>query len=237
MPFHKEEREQVRERLYTDRAVYRPGQTVYVGGLCYNERQAESHTVQGRKVVLELHDPNGKAVAEQKVESDAFGTFSGTFTLPTTGLSGRYFIRTEWGHTDFRVEEYKRPTFEVHLDEVGEHFVPGDTVSLTGMAMNYNGGSLAACTGVGHTFVVRALYRVVDGEKELPLDTVYTGEDGQFMLRVPVRETEESWGSWGLRQMVEVSVTSASGETQSAKIGFPLTRRDWNLRWRGHYRA
>ena len=48
MPFHKEEREQVRERLYTDRAVYRPGQTVYVGGLCYNERQAESHTVQGR---------------------------------------------------------------------------------------------------------------------------------------------------------------------------------------------
>ena len=233
MPFHKEEREQVRERLYTDRAVYRPGQTVYVGGLCYNERQAESHTVQGRKVVLELHDPNGKAVAEQKVESDAFGTFSGTFTLPTTGLSGRYFIRTEWGHTDFRVEEYKRPTFEVHLDEVGEHFVPGDTVSLTGMAMNYNGVPLRHARVSATSFVVRALYRVVDGEKELPLDTVYTGEDGQFMLRVPVRETEESWGSWGLRQMVEVSVTSASGETQSAKIGFPLTKEGLELALEG----
>ena len=104
MPFHKEEREQVRERLYTDRAVYRPGQTVYVGGLCYNERQAESHTVQGRKVVLELHDPNGKAVAEQKVESDAlryvFGHFHfandrtfralfHTYRMGTYGFQGR----------------------------------------------------------------------------------------------------------------------------------------------------
>lgn len=234
-PFRKEEREQVRERLYTDRAVYRPGQTVHVGGLCYNERHGESRAAQGRTVVMELHDPNGKAIAEQKVESDAFGTFSATFTLPSAGLSGHYFIRSEWGHADFQVEEYKRPTFEVLLDEVDEHFVPGDTVSLTGMATNYNGVPLRHARVSAASSVVRGFYRAVDGGKKLPVDTVYTGENGRFTLRVPVREPEASWGSWGLRQMVEVSVTSASGETQSAKTGFPLTKEGLELTLEGEF--
>ena len=69
-------------------------------------------------MVLALRDPNGKTVAEQTVESDEWGTFSATFALPVKGLSGRYAVRTGNNSVGFTVEEYKRPTFEVRLDEV-----------------------------------------------------------------------------------------------------------------------
>lgn len=88
MPFRKNSATYDRVRLYTDRAIYRPGQTVYAGGLCFDARLTEEWGVPKREVVLVLQDPNRKTVAEQTVKSDEYGTFSATFTLPPTALSG-----------------------------------------------------------------------------------------------------------------------------------------------------
>lgn len=233
VPFRKNSATYDRVRLYTDRAIYRPGQTVYAGGLCFDARLTEEWVVPEREMVLVLQDPNRKTVAEQTVKSDEYGTFSATFTLPPTALSGDYVLKAGTRSTILRVEEYKRPTFAVRLDELGGHFLPGDTAYLTGVAMNYNGTPLRNARVSATSSVVRALYRAVNGEKELPLDTVYTGEDGRFSLPVPVREVKGIQAGFGVRQMVEVSVMSASGETQTSKTSFPLTKEGLQLTLQG----
>lgn len=217
------------ERLYTDRAVYRPGQTVYIGGLCWDRKNDREQAAGGRKVVLALRDPNGKTVAEQTVESDEWGTFSATFALPVKGLSGRYAVRTGNNSVGFTVEEYKRPTFEVRLDEITARYQAGDTLCLAGTAMGYNGVPLRLARVTAVSVVGSWFYRVDRGGEEIPIDTVYTGEDGRFTLRVPVREAGRRGPRYGARQFVDVSVMGASGETQTAKTSFPLNEESLRL--------
>ena len=221
------------ERLYTDRAIYRPGQTVYVGGLCTDERRGEERAVAGRKVTLELYDPNGKTVAEQTVESDGMGTVSATFVLPSTGLSGGYVVRTKNSAVEFAVEEYKRPTFEVTLDEPADRYHSGDTLRLTGVAMNYNGVPLRGARVSAVSYVSQWFYRADTWVEPLRLDTVYTDGEGRFTVPVPVREADERVTWRGLRQVVDVSVLAASGETQSAHTSFPLSKERLELSLEG----
>lgn len=221
------------ERLYTDRAIYRPGQTVYVGGLCTDERRGEERAVAGRKVTLELYDPNGKTVAEQTVESDGMGTVSAMFVLPSKGLSGGYVVRTKNSAVEFAVEEYKRPTFEVTLDEPADRYHSGDTLRLTGVAMNYNGVPLRGARVSSVSYVSQWFYRADTWVEPLRLDTVYTDGEGRFTVPVPVREADERVTWRGLRQVVDVSVLAASGETQSAHTSFPLSKERLELSLEG----
>lgn len=222
------------ERLYTDRAVYRPGQTVYVGGLCTDERRGEEKAVAGRELTLELRDPNGKTVAEQTVESDGMGTVSATFTLPSTGLSGTYVLRTKNSALTFTVEEYKRPTFEVTLDEPAGRCQAGDTLRLTGVAMNYNGVPLRAARVSATSYVSQWLYRRDAWKEPVRLDTVYTDAEGRFVLSVPVVEVaERKLKGFGFRQVVDVAVLSASGETRTAHTSFPLSKEGMQLSLEG----
>lgn len=225
-PFRTDDETHGEERLYTDRSVYRPGQTVYVGGLCWDRKHGREQAVAGRKVVLALRDPNGKTVSEQTVESDGLGTFSATFALPVKGLSGRYAVRTGNSNVGFAVEEYKRPTFEVRLDEITARYQAGDTLCLAGTAMGYNGAPLRQARVTAVSVVGSWFYRVDRGGEGFPLDTVYTGEDGRFTLRVPVQEVGMRGPRYGARQFVDVSVMAASGETQAAKTSFPLNEED-----------
>ena len=114
-------------------------------------------------MVLALRDPNGKTVAEQTVESDEWGTFSATFALPVKGLSGRYAVRTGNNSVGFTVEEYKRPTFEVRLDEITARYQAGDTLCLAGTAMGYNGVPLRLARVTAVSVVGSWFYRVDRG--------------------------------------------------------------------------
>ena len=237
VPFHMAQADYSQIRLYTDRSIYRPGQTVHVGGLCSDVRHNDEQAVPGRKVDVQLRDPNGRVVASQTVESDEFGTFSTSFTLPSTGLSGYYIVRADKETASFKVEEYKRPTFEVRLDEPDGYGHEGDTVRLTGVAMNYNGVPLRHARVSATSSVARVLYRTARENHALPFDTVYTGEDGRFTLPVPVQKvgSEPIW--WGVRQWVEVAVLSPSGETQTASTSFPLTKAGLQLSLEGAYQC
>ena len=228
--FNEDDGVQPKLRLYTDRAIYRPGQTVYVGGLCTDDRRGEEKVASGRKVTLELLDPNGKAVAEQTVESDEMGTVAATFTLPAAGLSGTYLVKSEKGVVNFTVEEYKRPTFEVALDEPAGLRQEDDTLHLSGVAVNYNGVPLRGARVSAVSYVTQWIYWNKDTRKEpLPLDTVYTDGEGRFVLSVPVRKTEGWAAGRGWRQVVDVAVLAASGETQAAHTSFPLSREGMQL--------
>lgn len=130
--------------LFTDRALYRPGQTVHYKGIClFADQRADDYKVQpGRKVTVVFNDPNGKEVARRDVTANEFGSFSGSFTAPRDRLAGRMHIIVpgqDGGAVHFNVEEYKRPKFQVTVDAPkvapkldGEVVVPAKATAYTG---------------------------------------------------------------------------------------------------------
>jgi uncharacterized protein YfaS (alpha-2-macroglobulin family) len=134
-----EETDQTYTRLFTDRAIYRPGQPIYVKGLLYSGKQNQFTVVAGREMEIDFIDQNGEQIAKQTVKTNEFGTFATNFTAPTGRLTGIMTLRALNGSTGIRVEEYKRPTFEVKANPVKEAFKLGQTITLTAQAKTFSG--------------------------------------------------------------------------------------------------
>jgi hypothetical protein len=126
-------------KLFTDRAIYRPGQIIYVKGLLYEGQMNQYAVVMNRDVKLELIDHNGERVTQQALKTNEFGTFNTSFTAPVGKLTGTMTIQTPFGSASIRVEEYKRPTFEVKIKPIKQSFKLEQTVSLTAEAKTFSG--------------------------------------------------------------------------------------------------
>ncbi|MCF8257153.1 MAG: hypothetical protein K9J06_06350 [Flavobacteriales bacterium] len=126
-------------QFFLDRAIYRPGQVIHFKGLMMRSNGKDVERVKDRNTTVRLFDVNGQEVSQLEVRTNAFGTFSGTFIAPTGGLNGFLRIGNEHGSISFRMEEYKRPKFEVKLDAPTAQFRVGDTVAVQGMAVSYAG--------------------------------------------------------------------------------------------------
>lgn len=208
----------LRLALLTDRPLYRPGQTVYVKGIAYRQEGDEARVLEGTGYELALLDANRRELATREVRTNEFGSFSAEFVLPSACLNGSFCIQTKDGKASshFRVEEYKRPTFEIEFIPVGEAYRLGDTVRLEGRVKAYNGRSLQnvplACT-VTRRDPLPAHWN--SGGQPLAGDTVMTDADGRFAL--PVRlEVPDGAGRAFYNYQVEVSLTDDAGETQTA---------------------
>src|SRR5207249_3079228 len=143
--------------FFTDRALYRPGQTIHYKGMCLRVDQATDNyqVLPGDKLTVVFADPNGKEIARTEHQANDYGSFSGSFTAPADRLAGRMRIFVgsgPAGAASFNVEEYKRPKFQVTLDAPTTAARLNDKVSLAGHAMSYTG---AAVDGA------RVKYRVV----------------------------------------------------------------------------
>ncbi|RYF52637.1 MAG: alpha-2-macroglobulin, partial [Cytophagaceae bacterium] len=123
------EQPQTYAKLFTDRAIYRPGQLIYVKGLLYTGKSNQFAVVADQEVAIELLDQNGERITQQTLKTNEFGTFSATFTAPTGRLTGTMTLQTSHGGASIRVEEYKRPTFEVKADPIKQSFKLGDMVT------------------------------------------------------------------------------------------------------------
>ena len=133
------EQTQTYVKLFTDRAIYRPGQLIYVKGLLYDGKENQFAIVANRDVAIEFMDQNGERMSKQTLKTNEFGTFTATFTAPVGRLTGAMSLQTEYGGTLVRVEEYKRPTFEVKTKPIKESFKLGQTVTLTAEAKTFSG--------------------------------------------------------------------------------------------------
>lgn len=138
--------------IFTDRSIYRPGQTVYFKGILYTANASDYKVKPGGDVPLSLMDANGQKVAEVSLRSDEYGSFNATFSLPSTGLSGNYRIQSPYGGTNLQVEEYKRPRFEVLFDPTEGEYGLNDTLRVSGKARGYAGNTIGNA---------RVKYRVV----------------------------------------------------------------------------
>lgn len=101
-------------KIFTDRAIYRPGQTVYFKGIYYSSNDKSRNVVPNSKLTIALFDVNGKELSKVDLTTNEFGSVNGSFVLPSSALTGNFTIRpvNVQGYYSFKVEEYKRPKFK-----------------------------------------------------------------------------------------------------------------------------
>ena len=226
--------DKMRVRIYTDRSIYRPGQTVHAALLCFDVKAGlESKAVEGRKLPLTLLDANGKEVEKKEVVTDAFGKASADFILPQSGLTGVFRLSSERDNTVFRVEEYKRPTFEVEIPAVKDTYREGDTLMVKGIARTYVGVPVQGATvaySVSRQLMSWWGYANDSGEDVLVTDSVVTDAEGAFMMRVPIvlpsnvdADDLDSWRAKAYRIVADAIVTDQAGESHEASISLPIS--------------
>ena len=132
---------EIKSEIFTDRAIYRPGQTVQFNYIIYRGNSQSKEVVADYNTTLILYDANYQIVDSLKLTTNEFGAAHGSFTIPTDRLNGYYVIENEHGRISFTVEEYKRPTFEVTFDAPENEYKIGDSISIS--------GKVAALSGFG----------------------------------------------------------------------------------------
>lgn len=144
--------------LFTDRSIYRPGQTVYFKGILIQTDNNKSNIVANEIVTVTLYDVNGEEVKELELTTNEYGSFSSEFILPSNGLTGEFLIEVDEGDTDSKfydriddfemsenyisVEEYKRPKFETKFKPTKENFRLNDSIIVTGEAISFSGSKI-----------------------------------------------------------------------------------------------
>lgn len=223
--------------LFTDRALYRKGQTVYVSGVAYTQ---EGDSVEVRKdaaIWLALRDANNREIARKELTTDDFGAFSAEFQLPSETLAGMFRIESDKASCYIRVEEYKRPTFEVTWKEVQEAYTMGDSLQLEGTAKKFSGAPVQG-SKVRYTLTRSKawFWRNMAGEQQLAEGELMTSADGTFAVKVclerPDAEVSLGWDGF-YRYQVKVEVTDAAGETQEGVLVLPVGEHAIGLQIKG----
>ena len=228
--------------IFTDRSIYRPGQTVHASVMAYQVVNGIEQTVCAKTTVkFELRDTNWKLVGEKEAETDDFGVAAVDFTLPQTGLTGMFTIQVDNNSHSIRVEEYKHPTFHVDFDEYKEAYKAGDTISVKGKAMSYAGVPVQDAKVSYKVMRRRAFWwwsysRYYD-EGTMGYssngDEIYSGEattdaEGNFAVQMPLTIPETQYTMF-YNFVVMADVTDGAGETHSGQLSLPLGNRQTAL--------
>ncbi|MDR2907098.1 MAG: hypothetical protein LBU91_03810 [Bacteroidales bacterium] len=213
--------------LFTDRAIYRPGQTVYFKGIMIERRGDEDRLAVNTSTTVKLMDANYKEVASIAVQTNEYGSFSESFTLPAKGLNGQYHLSAEAGVSYFSVEEYKRPSFEITFDALKDAYQLEQILEVSGVAKTYSGAGLGQST-VKYTVEHSAQYpmwrsRKMIGRPSASPTIVAQGEtvcnengwfSFSFVAEGDKRRHDEDLPIYTFT--ITAEITDISGETQQA---------------------
>ncbi len=226
-PYQQPERTERKTHFFTDRAIYRPGQTIYFKGVMIESTGENNKLVKNEKTKVSFYDVNGQLVSDLELITNDFGSFNGSFTAPVGLLTGKMRIQNESGQYYFSVEEYKRPKFEIVFDPVKGSYKLDSEVSIAGKAMAYAGNAIDHAT-VKYRVVRNAYYPFryywagylpQAAEAEIAFGQTETDPDGSFTIdftAIPDR-TQAMWLSPVFTYTVMIDVTDISGETHSGQ--------------------
>jgi uncharacterized protein YfaS (alpha-2-macroglobulin family) len=226
-PPPQEEKTKVNTYFFTDRSIYRPGQTIYFKGIVLETSGAKTEIKPDFTSVVTFYDVNNQKVSELAMTTNDFGSFNGTFAAPTGGLTGEMTIRNESGSTSFAIEEYKRPRFKVDIDPLEGNYKLNEEVNVTGKAMNYNGSAVDKAV-VTYRVVRTARFPVWRGwwswfpavpETEITNGKTITATDGSFKVSfkaIPDLGVEKKFTPV-FNYSVYIDVADITGEVHSAE--------------------
>lgn len=219
--------EKTRTFLFTDRSIYRPGQTIYFKGIVVGTEEDNNRILTGNQSVVSLFDANGREISSLEVTSNKYGSFSGSFVLPVSGPGGQYRIDNKSGSSYFNVEEYKRPKFEVEFMPVKGSYRLNEQVTVPGRAESYTGVPVSGAL-VSYR-VVRSVswpffrfgwgfYPFHRPESEIANGTLLTEPDGTFSISfTAVPDPQAQLKNNPLfTYTIYSDVTDINGETRSA---------------------
>lgn len=235
--YYERKDDKIEHQLFTDRSIYRPGQTVHASAISYIVKKGLDASVPGKSMELNfiLRDPNWKQVAEQKATTDEYGTASVDFELPKEGKTGQYSISVNGTASEyFRVEEYKRPTFEITFPKVNEKYTWGDTVVVKASAKTYAG---VPVQGAKVEYLVTRRNQLWwwgagSAGQLVKTDSCVTREDGTFDVEIPLEASLSGKNEADMSDFMRIArffnfevsaiVTDISGESHEGVMSLPL---------------
>ena len=223
--YYKESKKKEVLQLFTDRSIYRPGQTVYVSGLAYEMEKDSTRVLADKKYTVSLYDANNNETGKVEVWTNGFGSFSGQFVLPSPCLTGYFSLRAADTSVSFKVEEYKRPTFDVTFEPVKVEYQVGDSIEVAGMAKTFAGAPVQNARV--HYNISRSyawFWRFMGRGSARWEGEAMTDADGKFSVPVHFEIDSDRRESplWYYTYNIQADVTDGAGETQQANLSLPL---------------
>lgn len=235
--YYEKKDDETKYQLFTDRAIYRPGQKVHATAVSYIVKKGLDACVPGKSMELKfiLRDANWKQVAEQKATTDEYGTASVDFELPQGGQTGMYHVSVNnRANSSFRVEEYKRPTFEITFPKVNEKYNWGDTVVVKASAKTYAGVPVQGAKVEYQVTRRNQLWWWGAGSagQLVKTDSCVTREDGTFDVEIPLEASLSGKDEADMSDFMRIArffnfevsaiVTDISGESHEGVMSLPL---------------
>ena len=235
--YYEQKDNETKYQVYTDRSIYRPGQKVHATAISYIVKKGLDASVLGKSKELKfvLSDANWKQVAEQKVTTDEYGTASVDFELPKEGKTGQYSISVNGTASEyFRVEEYKRPTFEITFPKVNEKYTWGDTVVVKASTKTYAGVPVQGAKVEYQVTRRNQLWWWGAGSagQLVKTDSCVTREDGTFDVEIPLEASLSGKDEADMSDFMRIArffnfevsaiVTDISGESHEGVMSLPL---------------
>ena len=235
--YYEKKDDETKYQLFTDRAIYRPGQKVHATAVSYIVKKGLDASVPGKSMELKfiLRDANWKQVAEQKATTDEYGTASVDFELPQGGQTGMYHVSVNnRANSSFRVEEYKRPTFEITFPKVNEKYNWGDTVVVKASAKTYAGVPVQGAKVEYQVTRRNQLWWWGAGSagQLVKTDCCVTREDGTFDVEIPLEASLSGKDEADMSDFMRIArffnfevsaiVTDISGESHEGVMSLPL---------------
>ena len=223
--YYKESKRKEVLQLFTDRSIYRPGQTVYVSGLAYEMEKDSTRVLADKKYTVSLYDANNNETGKVEVRTNGFGSFSGQFVLPSPCLTGYFSLRAADTSVSFKVEEYKRPTFDVTFEPVKVEYQVGDSIEVVGMAKTFAGAPVQNARV--HYNISRSyawVWRFMGRGSARWEGEAMTDADGKFSVPVHFEIDSDRRESplWYYTYNIQADVTDGAGGTQQANLSLPL---------------
>lgn len=223
-------------QVYTDRALYRPGQKVHVTAINFvNMKGIDAKVPVGRELGFQLVNASWKEVEMKKAKIDEYGTASVDFELPKEGQTGMYHVSVnDQVNRFFRVEEYKRPTFEITFPKVNEKYNWGDTVVVKASAKTYAGVPVQGAKVEYQVTRRNQLWWWGAGSagQLVKTDSCVTREDGTFDVEIPLEASLSGKDEADMSDFMRIArffnfevsaiVTDISGESHEGVMSLPL---------------